>query len=79
MSNKPDKEKMCGKLKGGTCADGRTQRCYIPNEDALSSTISLGSVFTSLIFDSHKGRDLEIFGVSVSYLNDDIPEENSSY
>ena len=71
------KEKRIRKIKGRTFADGRPQRCYITKEYASSLTISLEDSFTSLIIDSHEGRDVVIFDVPGAYLNADIPEDKS--
>ena len=43
--------------------DGRTQRLYIYKEDASSPTISLESLFNSLIIDEHEGIDVVILDV----------------
>ena len=70
-------EKICGKLKLMTCADGIPQRCYISKEDASSPTISLGSLFFSLVIYSHEVICADVFDVPGSYLNTDMIGENS--
>ena len=54
----PIKEKRCGNLKVRTLADDRPQRCYIPKKDVLSPTISLESLFTIIIIESHNIIDV---------------------
>ena len=67
------KEKRSIKLKGGTCADGRPQRCYITKEDSSSPAIYLEALFTSLIIDAHEGRYLVIFDFPGAYLSSEMP------
>ena len=69
------KEKMSRKFKRRMCADGKPQRCYIAEEDALSPNISLEVLLTSLIIYKHEGRDVAIFDFPEAYLNTDIPED----
>ena len=61
-------------MKGRTCADGSTQRGFIPREDALSSTISLEALMATLVVGAYEGRDVEIFDVPEAYLNADMPD-----
>ena len=75
MRNKLNKIKICVKLKGRTCERGRPQRCYIPKEDASSSTIYLEALFASLIVDVQEEINVDIFDVPGSYLNAGIPGE----
>ena len=71
------KEKMYGKLKGRTCADGSPKICYIPKQDVSTPTIYLEYLFTSIIIDAHEERYVDIFDVPRAYLNADMPKENS--
>ena len=57
------KEKCCGKIKGRTCADGSTQRKYVPREEASSPTIALESLMALLMINAHEERDVTIFVV----------------
>ena len=74
ISNKLDKRKRYGNIKGITCAYGRPQRCYITKEESSSPTISLEAIFTSLNIDAHKWREIAFFDVPGAHLNADIPE-----
>ena len=67
------KEKRSRTIKGRVCADVRPQRCYITKEDASSPTISLESLFASLIINAHEGIDVVIFYVPRANLNADMP------
>ena len=75
--NKPDKGKSVGKEKGGRAqsAYGKQKRCYIPKEDANSPNISLVAIFTSIIIETRKVTDMDIFDVPRAYLKVDITEE----
>jgi hypothetical protein len=69
------KEKGCGRIKGRACADGSTQRGYIPHEEATSPTISLQSLLTTLVINAQENRYITIFDVPGAYLNADMPED----
>ena len=47
------KIKRCGKVKGRTCADGSTQRKYVPREEAASPTISLEALMSVLLINAY--------------------------
>ena len=57
------KEKLSGKLKRRTCADGRPHICYKTKEYTSYLTIPLEAFFTRLIIDAHEGIDMAIFDV----------------
>ena len=69
------KEKRCGIIKGRTCADGSSQRAYIPREEATSPTVSMESLIATLIIDAKEQRDVAVFDVPGAYLNADMPED----
>ena len=52
------KEKRCGKIKGRACADGRSQRAYIPKEEAAAPAVSLDSLMLTLMTDAYEGNDV---------------------
>ena len=66
------KKKRCGKIKGRTCADGSSQRKYVPREEASSPTIALESLMALLMINAHEERDVAIFDVPGAYLHADI-------
>ena len=51
--------------------------CYIPNKDAYLSTISLESLFISLIIDTHEGMDVEFFDILGVHPNADTAKDKS--
>ena len=69
------KVKCDGKVKGRTCADGSSQRKYVPREEASSPTISLESIMAILLINAYEERDVAIFDVPGAYLHADVPKE----
>ena len=69
------KIKRDGKVKGRTCADGNSQRKYVPREEAASPTISLESIMALLLINAYEERDVAIFDVPGAYLHADVPKE----
>ena len=57
------KQKRCGKIKGRGVADGRSQRTYIPKEDAALPTAALELVILTSVIDAKEGRDVGIGSV----------------
>ena len=47
----------------------------LPKEDASSPPIYLESIFTSLMIDSHQGKDVAIFNIPGAYLNSNTQKE----
>jgi len=68
------KEKRDGKVKGRTCANGSTQRSYVPREEARSPTMSLEALMALLIIFAHEKRATAAFDVPGAYLHADMPE-----
>jgi hypothetical protein len=52
------KEKRCGKIKGHTCADGRTQRDLHTKDETSSPTVSNDALVMSLLIDPKEHRDV---------------------
>jgi len=67
------KEKRCGKIKGRTCANGSTQRAYVPREEASSPTLSLEALLSMFIILRHEQRSTAVFDVPGAYLHADLP------
>ena len=67
------KEKRCGKIKGRTCANGSTQRAYVPREEASSPTLSLEALLSMFIIFGHEKRSTAVFDVPGAYLHADLP------
>jgi hypothetical protein len=68
------KEKRCGKLKGRHCADGSIQRDWYDKHDTSSPTLSIDSLFLSLLIDAREGRDVATADIAGAYLNADMDE-----
>ena len=69
------KLKHDGKMKGRTCADGSTQRKYVPRDEASSPTLSLEALMTILLINAYEERDTAIFNVPRAYLHAKIPDD----
>ena len=69
------KVKHDGNVKGRTCADGSSQRKYVPCEEAASPTISLESIMALLLINAYEKRDVAIFDVPGAYLHADVPDD----
>jgi Reverse transcriptase (RNA-dependent DNA polymerase) len=68
------KEKRCGKLKGRTCADGRSQKGLYDKQQTTSPTVSTDALMVSLMIDSLEQRDVATADVTGAYLNADMDE-----
>lgn len=66
------KEKLCGKLKGRTCADGRKQRPYISKENSTSPTVSTKALVITLAISAANDRNFATCNIVVAYLNTDM-------
>jgi hypothetical protein len=69
------KIKRDGKIKGRTCADGSTQRKYVPRDEASSPTLSLEALMAILLINAYEQRDTAIFDVPGAYLHAKIPDD----
>jgi hypothetical protein len=61
------KEKRSGKLKGRTCADGRSQRSKYTKEETTSPTVSTDALMISLMIDAKERRDVATANVEAAY------------
>jgi hypothetical protein len=68
------KEKRSGKLKGRTCADGRSQRSKYKKEDTTSPTVSTDALMISLMIDAKERRDVATAVVEGAYLHADMED-----
>ena len=62
------KEKRNGKLKGRTCADGRSQRTLYDKSQTASPTVSTDALMLSIIIDAFEARDVATADVVGAYL-----------
>ena len=68
------KIKRDGKCKGRTCADGSSQRNYVPRDEASSPTLSLEALMAILLINAYEERDTAIFDVPGAYLHAKLPD-----
>ena len=68
------KEKRSGKLKGRTCADGRSQRSKYTKEETTSPTVSTDALMISLMIDAKERRDVATADVEGAYLHADMED-----
>ena len=62
------KEKRNGKLKGRTCADGRSQRNLYDKSQTASPTVSTDALMLSIIIEAFENRDVATADVAGAYL-----------
>ena len=63
------KEKRCGKIKGRTVADGRSQRDLFTKEQTTSPTVSTDALMLSILIDALERRDVATADVAGAYLH----------
>jgi Reverse transcriptase (RNA-dependent DNA polymerase) len=62
------KEKRCGRLKGRTVADGRSQKGMYDKSETASPTVSTDSLMVSIIVDAFARRDVATADIAGAYL-----------
>jgi hypothetical protein len=67
-------EKRDGRIKARTCANGSTQRDYIPREDAASPTASTEAVLLTGVIDAKQRRDVMTLDIPNAFVQTKIPE-----
>ena len=68
------KKKLCGKIKGRGCADGRKHRAYITKEQSTSPTISTEAVFLMAVVDAWENRKVAVLDVPGAIMQVDMDE-----
>ena len=66
------KRKRNGKIKARGCADGRPQRAYIPQEDAIAPTISTEVVFMTAVIDAMENRTVAVVDIPGAFMQADM-------
>ena len=66
------KEKLSGRIKGRTCADGRPQKGWITKQESSLSIVMLDGFLATLIVDAYKGQAIQTFDVPFAFLQMDI-------
>ena len=69
-------EKRNGDIKVRYCANGSTQRTYIPKEEASSPTVGTDSVLITGVIDAKQGYNIMTLDVLNAFVQTSIPEEN---
>ena len=67
-------EKQDGRIKARTCANGSTQRDYIPREDAASPTASTEAVLLTGVIGAKQQRDVLTLDIPNAFVQTTIPE-----
>jgi len=67
-------EKRDGRIKARTCANGSTQRDYIPREDAASPTASTDSVLITGVIEAKQRRDIMTLDIPNAFVQTPIPK-----
>ena len=68
------KEKRDGRLKGRGCADGRSQRDYIPKTETSSPTATLLGLILTCLIDAFEGRDVATLDIPGAFLQTRHPK-----
>eukprot|EP00956_Cyclotella_meneghiniana_P002566 scaffold3022_cov42-Cyclotella_meneghiniana.AAC.2 len=68
-------EKRCGRIKARACANGSTQRGYIPKETTASPTVMNDSVMITSAVDAHEEREVVTLDIPGAFLHADLDEE----
>ena len=68
-------EKRCGRIKTRACANGSTQREYIPKETTASPTVMNDSVMIQSAIDAHEEREVVTMDIPGAFLHADLDEE----
>lgn len=71
------KQKRCGKVKGRGCADGSTQRPFVPKEDASSPTVAIESVLLTSVIDAMERRYVATVDIPGAFLHADMDRYNN--
>ena len=67
-------EKRDGRVKARACANGSTQRDYIPREDAASPTASTDSVLITGVIEAKQQRDVMTLDIPNAFVQTPIPQ-----
>jgi hypothetical protein len=67
-------EKRDGTVKARTCANGSTQREYIPREEATSPTAATEAILITGVLDAKQGRDVMTLDIPNAFVQTEIPE-----
>lgn len=68
------KKKRDGKIKARACADRREQRETTAQDEAVSPTVSIESVFVTATIDAKEGQDVAVIDLPGAFLHADCDE-----
>jgi hypothetical protein len=69
------KRKLCGKVKGCGCADGRKQCRYTDRADAASPTVATEAVFLTAIINALENHDIAVVDIPGAFMQVDLDDE----
>ena len=69
-------EKRDGTIKGRMCANGSTQREYIPKEAASSPTVAKESVLITGVVEAKQRRDVMTLDIPNAFVQTEVPDED---
>jgi hypothetical protein len=67
-------EKRDGSIKARTCANGSTQRSYIPKEEAASPTAATESIIITGVIEAKQNRDVMTLDIPNAFVQTSIPQ-----
>ena len=68
------KKKLCGRINGRDCVDGRKKRVYVSKEESSYPTVTTEGIMVSCILDAMEGRDVATVDIHGSFLNADMDD-----
>ena len=72
------RQKQDGTIKCRTSSDGIKQKRYLRNDESVASlTVSLESLFTTLVLDAYKERDIATFNIPGEHLHAEMPADEN--
>ena len=69
------KQKICGKIKGGGCADVRKQRKYLTKGDTSAPTVATETLFLPCIIDAMEHRNIVTVDIPGAFMQADMEGE----
>ena len=69
------KRKICGKIKGRRCADGRPHRDYMSKQDTASPTFSTEALLLSCLIDTAENRHIVTCDIPGTFMQSNMKNE----
>ena len=67
-------EKRDGRVKARACANGSTQRSYIPKDDASSPTAATESILITGVIEAKQKRDVMALDIPNAFVQTEVPQ-----